>query len=57
MVKGNRTGFKAQSFKLRPDIVEKLDRYSEMTGVMKTFAVERAIEAYLAEKMPEEKKS
>ena len=57
MVKGNRTGFKAQSFKLRPDIVEKLDRYSETTGVTKTFAVERAIEAYLAEKMPEDKKS
>ena len=46
MVKGNRTGFRAQSFKLRLDIVEKLDRYSEMTGVTKTFAVEKAIEVF-----------
>ena len=58
MVKGNRAGFRAQTFKIRPDLVERLDRYSATTGVTKTFAVERAIEAYLAEKMPEyDKKS
>lgn len=35
------------TFKLRSDIVDKLNRYSAETGVTKTFAVEKALEQYL----------
>lgn len=54
MGKGEKKEFTAQTFKLNPELVERLNRYSATTGVSKTFAVERALEAYLAEKMPKE---
>lgn len=37
----------AQSFKLDADIVERLDRYSERTGVTKKFVIENAVAEYL----------
>lgn len=36
------------TFKLRSDIVDRLNKYSSETGVTKTFAVEKALEQYLA---------
>lgn len=53
MANPDKKDFTAQTFKLRTDLVKKLDRYRKETGVSKTFAVERAIEEYLAKMMPE----
>lgn len=50
MRKGNKKDFTAQTFKLNSELVERLNHYSETTGVSKTFAVERAIEKYLDKK-------
>lgn len=42
-----------QTFKIRKDLAARLDTYREESGVTKTFAVEKAIEAYLDRVMPE----
>lgn len=55
MVRGRPKEIMPQTFKLDAALVERLNRYSETTGVTKTFAVEKAIEAYLDDKMPEER--
>jgi len=39
----------SQTFKMRADLVERLDAYRKETGVSKTFAVEKALEKYLDE--------
>lgn len=36
------------SFKLSNEILDRLDKYSKETGTTKTFAVEKALEAYLS---------
>lgn len=52
MAKGDKKDFISQTFKLRADLVERLDAYRKQTGVSKTFAIEKAIEKYLDEMMP-----
>ena len=37
----------SRTFKLRQEILDKLDRYSEETMIPKTAVVERALEEYL----------
>ena len=43
---------KAQSFRLRADIGERLDRYSEISHIPKTVIVELALEEYLNKVAP-----
>lgn len=43
-----RPGYVQRTFRLKPDTVALLDRYSRATGVSRTFAVEKAISEYLA---------
>ena len=46
---------KAQSFRLRADIGERLDRYSETSHIPKTVIVELALEEYLNKVAPVKK--
>ena len=55
MVRGRPKNVERQSFRLDTAVVEKLNAYCEANGTTKTFVVERAIEAYLAGKMPDGK--
>ena len=43
----------SQTFKMRTDLVVRMDAYRKKTGVPKTFAVEKALEKYLDEVAPE----
>lgn len=52
MAKTGKKEFISQTFKMRADLVERLDTYREQTGVSKTFAVEKALEKYLDEVAP-----
>lgn len=42
----------SQTFKMRADLVRRLDEYRAATGVSKTFAIEKAVEKYLDEMAP-----
>ena len=46
---------KAQTFRLRADIGERLDGYSEVSHIPKTVIVELALEEYLNKVAPVEK--
>ena len=46
---------KPRTYRLSPELCEKLDAYSEKTGIKKTFIVEQAVEQYLDEKMQDDK--
>lgn len=46
---------KAQTFRLRADIGERLDGYSEVSHIPKTAIVELALEEYLNKVMPVKK--
>ena len=48
---------KAQSFRLRADIGERLDGYSETSHIPKTVIVELALEKYLDDVAPVKKTS
>lgn len=52
MGKNDKKEARPQTFKLRIDLVERLDAYRAETGVSKTFAVEKALERYLNEVAP-----
>lgn len=52
MAKTCKKEFISQTFKMRADLVERLDMYRAQTGVSKTFAIEKALEKYLDEVAP-----
>lgn len=47
MGKGDKKDYRATTFRLPPDVLEKLDVYSKRTGVVKGFVVEQALREYL----------
>ena len=49
MAKGSKAGYKPCTFRLPPDMVERLDEYSVRTGISKTFVVVQSVLAYLSE--------
>lgn len=57
MSKNEKKDYISQTFKMRTDLVKRLDEYREKTGVPKTFAVEKALEQYLDEVAPETKQT
>lgn len=52
MNKGEKKNYISQTFKIRADLVERLDAYRAENGVSKTFAVEKALLKYLDEVAP-----
>lgn len=43
-----KAGYRAATFRLPPDVLDELDRYSMRTGTVKGFIVEQALRAYFA---------
>lgn len=50
---GKKRGSVQQTYNIRRDLVERMDKYRKEHGVMKVFLVERAIEEYLDRVAPE----
>lgn len=48
MNRGDKKDYRPVTFRLPPDLLEKLDEYSRTTGIVKTFVVEQALRKYLA---------
>ena len=46
---GNKSDYKAATFRLPPDVLKALDEYSARTGTVKGFVVEQALRQYLSQ--------
>ena len=49
MAKGDKKDYKAMTFRLPPELLERLEAWHKRTGGVKGYAVERALEAWLDE--------
>lgn len=47
MKRGEKKDYRQATFRLPPDLLERLDSYSDRTGVVKTFVVEKSLREYL----------
>lgn len=51
----DKSKYKASTFRLSPEIIKRMDRYSSESGVSKTAMVEMALRAYLDNVFPQSK--
>lgn len=50
MTRSSRKDYKPATFRLSPDMIKRLDEYSQSTGITKTFVVEKALREYFSKK-------
>lgn len=45
--KDKKTDWPVRTFRIPPELLERLDAYCKKTGISKTFVIEKALEKYL----------